>query len=327
MYVLTLVAALTLSAPPAKSAAKPDADTEAAKTYSQWALTLYKQARYSEAIAKFEEAYRLKPHPIIFFNIGRCYEQLGDIPRALKNYREYLRLVPEAKDRELVSDAIGNLERRLKEQGVQQITVITDPSSVRVSVDGKYMGLTPMSTEIKPGTHLLALTKDGYEPIEKSVVLSAEKSMELNLSLKQLAVAKPEEKPAEKPAEKPVTKPTDKPTAVALAPSSSVVKSAEPVTIPAPRRFTWIAAGVGGAGLATGVILGLLAQSTGKQLTGATEPLDAQRAQSLYDQTNGFALGANVAYAVGGTALAAGIVLFFLEPSLFASKAVVADAK
>ncbi len=324
MHTLFLVAALTLAAPPAKPPTKPDADTEAAKTYSQWAATLYKQARYSEAIAKFEEAYRLKPHPIIYFNIGRCYEQLGDIPRALKNYREYLRLVPEAKDRELVTDAIGNLERRLKEQGVQQITIITDPSSARVSIDGKYLGLTPMSTEIKPGTHLISLTKEGFEVIEKSVVLSADRSTEINLSLKAV------EKPAtvattEKPAEKAAS--TGKPTAVALTPKNDVTKPAEPITTAPPRRFTWVAAGIGGAGIAAGIIFGVLAQSTGRQLSQASTPLDAMTAQSLFDRTNAFATGANVGYAVGATGLAAGIVLFFLEPKLFAPKSIaMADA-
>src|SRR5688572_2990206 len=100
MTALGLAVVLSLSAaakaPP--PAAPPDDDTQAAKKYFQWAQSLYKQARYAEAISKFEEAYRLKPHPTIFFNIGRCYEQLGDISKALKNYREYLRIVPDAKD-------------------------------------------------------------------------------------------------------------------------------------------------------------------------------------------------------------------------------------
>lgn len=321
MYALSLVMVLTLGAP-AKPPAKPDADTEAAKTYSQWALTLYKQARYSEAIAKFEEAYRLKPHPIIFFNVGRCYEQLGDIPRALKNYREYLRLLPDAKDRETVSDAISNLERRLKEQGVQQITIITDPSGARVSVDGKYMGLSPMSTEIKPGNHLLALTKDGFETLEKNVVLSAEKSMELNLSLKP--VTKPVEvgKPVDKPVEKPVDKSgAGKPVTATLTPKPEIVKPSEPSTTP-PRRFTWVAAGVGGAALATAITLGVLAQSTAAKLPMAMMPLTRDEAQALHNQANGLALGANIAYAVAATGLVSAVVLFFLEPKLFAPKSV-----
>src|SRR5262245_53322185 len=130
MTALGLAVVLSLSA-----AAKAEDDTQAAKKYFQWAQNLYKQARYAEAITKFEEAYRLKPHPTIFFNMGRCYEQLGDLNKALKNYREYLRVAPDAKDRELVTDAIATLERRLKEQGVQQLSVLSDPAGVRVSVD------------------------------------------------------------------------------------------------------------------------------------------------------------------------------------------------
>lgn len=294
---------------PAATADKPpektDDDTVAAKKYFQWAQSLYKQARYSEAIAKFEEAYRLKPHPTIFFNIGRCYEQLNDLPRALKNYRDYLRIAPEAKDRELVSDAIANLERRLKESGVQQLAVLTEPSSARVTVDEKYVGLTPLTMELKPGNHLIGLTKEGFETVEKNLVLSADKSMELNLTLKAKAVA--------------VVEPVK--TQPVLTPKADVVKPVEPVTPAAPTRtYTWVATAVGGAGIAAGVTMGILAGMSSATLRGSVHPMN--EAQALFDQANSLGLGSNIAYAVGATCLVTAVVLFFLEPKLNAPKSI-----
>ncbi|MBL8923416.1 MAG: PEGA domain-containing protein [Myxococcaceae bacterium] len=289
---------------PAAPEKPPDDDTLAAKKYFQWAQSLYKQARYSEAIAKFEEAYRLKPHPTIFFNIGRCYEQLGDIPRALKNYRDYLRIAPDAKDRELVTDAIANLERRLKEQGVQQLAVLSEPSGARVTVDERYMGLTPLTIELKPGNRLIALTKEGFEPIEKNVILSADKSMELNLILKAKVLATP---------------PPEPPKPVVLTPSPTIVKPVEPAAPPPPTRvYTWVATAVAGAGLATGVTLGIFAGSASTRLRGSLHPQD--EAQALHDQAQSLALGANIAYATAATGLVAAVVLFFLEPTLTAPK-------
>lgn len=290
-----------------KAAEKPpDDDTIAAKKYFQWAQSLYKQARYSEAIAKFEEAYRLKPHPTIFFNIGRCYEQLSDLPRALKNYRDYLRIAPDAKDRELVTDAIANLERRLKEQGVQQLAVLTEPSGARVTVDEKYVGLTPLTMELKPGNHLVALSKEGFEAVEKNVVLSAEKSMELNLSLKAKVLATPPPTPV-------VVKP-----APVLTPKPEIVKPIEPAKPPATRTYTWVAAAVGGAGLATGITLGLFSSSASTRLRASVHPAD--EAQALHDQAASLALGANISYAVAATGLVTAVILFFLEPKWNAPK-------
>lgn len=294
------------SADPAPSAT--DDDTAAAKKYFQWAQSLYKQARYSESIAKFEEAYRLKPHPTIFFNIGRCYEQLNDLPRALKNYRDYLRIAPDAKDRELVTDAIANLERRLKEQGVQQLAVLTDPAGARVTVDDKYVGLAPLTLELKPGNHLVALSKEGFEPIEKNVVLAADKSMEMNVSLKT--------KSAE--VSKPPPPPPPLVTSTTLTPKSEVVKPVEPATTAPKRTFTWVAAAVGGASLGAAVTMGVLSQSASTQLRASLHPMD--QAQALHDQAQSLALGANIAYAVAATGLVTAVVLFFLEPGWNAPK-------
>ena len=287
---------------------KTDDDTLAAKKYFQWAQSLYKQARYSEAIAKFEEAYRLKPHPTIFFNIGRCYEQLNDIPRALKNYRDYLRIAPEAKDRELVSDAIANLERRLKDQGVQQLSVLTDPTGARITVDEKYMGLSPLSLELKPGNRLVGISKEGFESIDKNVVLSADKSMEITVSLK------PKAPPVE------VAKPTP-----VLTPRADIIKPVEPPPPPpATRTYTWVAAAVGGAGLAGGITMGILANSASMTLRGSLH--DQTEAQALHDRSASLGLGSNISYALAGTGLAAAIVLFFLEPKLNSPKSIASAA-
>ncbi len=309
MTGLSLAVFLSLSAA-AKSAPPPDDDTQAAKKYFQWAQNLYKQARYAEAIGKFEEAYRLKPHPTIFFNIGRCYEQLGDINKALKNYREYLRIAPDAKDRELVTDAIANLERRLKEQGVQHLSVLSDPTGVRVSVDGKYMGLTPLAIELPPGNHRLTLTKDGFDTVEKGIVLSAEKSMEVEISLKAQVAAPP---PPPPPVATVQPKAQPEPAKSTAAPAAAVTK--EPEGKPgflAQRKIAVAAAGGAVVAGGLGLVFGLLANSASATLLGSQHEM--AEAQRLHDQAKQMAMGANIAFAVAGVALVAAVVLFFVEP-------------
>ena len=123
-----LVCALLLAAGPAALAEPAGASraadaTQEAKAHFRKGAEYYRQARYREAIAEFEAAYKLRPHGVIFFNLAQCQERLGDIPAALQAYHEYLRAVPDADDRNTVHAAMANLEARLGAAGVQQLLV------------------------------------------------------------------------------------------------------------------------------------------------------------------------------------------------------------
>ena len=191
---LALVLSLVLTAP-AKSPPKPapaaapqeDPSTVQARELFQWGQRLYKQARYAEAIAKFEEAYAVRPHPVIYFNIGRCYEQLGETAKALRAYRDYLRLAPDAKDRETVADAMVNLERRLREKGVQQLMVFADPPNARIEVDGKDLGTSPASVELVAGNHTLAVRAEGHDTVERAFVMTTARATEMTIALRPSA--------------------------------------------------------------------------------------------------------------------------------------------
>src|SRR3954469_11854127 len=92
------------------------------------ARATYPKARYKDAIDLFLQANRLDPHPELVFNVGQAYEKAGDVPNALRAYRDYLRLAPEAADRATIETSIKNLEQRLREKGVQQVSVFSTPS-------------------------------------------------------------------------------------------------------------------------------------------------------------------------------------------------------
>ena len=126
----------------------------------------------------------MRPHPVIYFNIGKCWEQLGETAKALRAYRDYLRLAPDAKDKETVSDAIANLERRLREKGLQQLMVFADPPNARISVDGKELGTSPVSIELIAGNHQLSVAAEGYEKVDRSFVMQTTRATEMTISLR-----------------------------------------------------------------------------------------------------------------------------------------------
>ena len=310
MLVTTaLLLTLTTAAPAV------DLDTARAKQAFQWAERLYKQARYAEAIDKFEESYRLKPHPAMLFNIGRCYEQLSDIPRALKTYHEYLKALPNAKDKELVTDAIVNLERRLKEQGVQQVMVYSDPPGASVAIDGKACGGAPAAMELHPGNHTVVIAKEGYDTVERAFVMPADRSSELSFSLKVAApIAANPPSPAVEPARPPPPPPPPPPLVVVETRKPEVVATAAPV--PGLRSKAWIPAVGGAALLATGgVFYGLAKGAEGRLRSGDPALANPADRATLASSGRTQQTVAFVAGGVGVAALAAAATMFFWPSS------------
>lgn len=304
--------AKTKSAPPPPAAADP---TQKAKEAFQTAQRLYKEARYADAIVKFEEAYALKPSPVLFFNIGKCHEQLGDVPKALRSYRDYLRLAPDAKDKDTVSDAIANLERRLKEKGLQQLMVFADPPSAVIEVDGKVLGNSPASIELTAGNHKLVVKAEGFETTERAFVMQTARATEMTINLRPggtkmdppppppplVDVPKKDEPKKDEP-----PKLTPKDTVVAST-GTGVTKTAEPAK--KGRLWTWVAGGVAVAGAGAGVGMGVMAQNTA-----STVPMaEIGQARAQAQSAQGLATGANIAYGVAGAAAITAVVLFFVE--------------
>lgn len=308
--IQSLLVAVLLSAPPAKPAPAPAADPAAvakAKEAFSAGQKLYKAGKFAEAIARFEEAYRARPHPVIFFNIGKCWEQLAENAKALRAYRDYLRLAPDAKDKDTVSDAIANLERRLREKGLQQLMVYAEPASARIVVDGKDIGASPASVELVAGSHTLLVTAEGFEQHERTFNFSVTRSSEMTVTLDP---ARPTQ-PVASDAPKVEPKPTDMGATLDPGPPPP-----PPPTVAAevPRKgrvWTWVAGGVAVASAGAGLGLGLAANGAAAQYVTTLHPPGT--ADGAAANVQGLATGANVAYGVAGAAAITAIVLFFVE--------------
>ncbi|MBL8953438.1 MAG: PEGA domain-containing protein [Myxococcaceae bacterium] len=291
---------------PAAKKEEPASNDPAAKAKQIFgrAQTLYSQARYQEAIASFEEAYLLKPHPVIFFNIGKCWEQLGETAKALRAYRDYLRLLPDAADKDTVNDAIANLERRLKERGVQQLMVFADPPDAKIEVDGKGLGTSPASVELSAGNHKLAVTRDGYESVERSFVMQTTRSTEMTITLRPVSAAKTEPVASNNTTSAPKE-------AVSTAPSASTSATAQPKK--GGRVFTWVAAGLALVGVGSGVTFGVLTMGKSNEIQTLDPMRTRMQADALQSTASTYALVTNISWVVAGVAAAAAVVLFILE--------------
>ena len=73
----------TCLALPGAAAAEP-APNEAAAPLDELGKKAYREKRFDDAAAAFEAAYEADPLPKFLYNLGRCYEKLGDPDKAVR---------------------------------------------------------------------------------------------------------------------------------------------------------------------------------------------------------------------------------------------------
>jgi tetratricopeptide (TPR) repeat protein len=90
-----VTAALTFAPLPARAAshaAEPDAaSAEDPEALSSAAVAAFKDRNFVGAVELFQRAYAIDPQPNFLFNIGRVYEEKGDLQNAVKYYQEFVK--------------------------------------------------------------------------------------------------------------------------------------------------------------------------------------------------------------------------------------------
>lgn len=122
-----LAAALLASAPPAhaqkKDAAQKGAPTadELAKGKEHFARgkKLFDKKDYKGAVKAFKESFRLTRNPLLLYNIGYTFDQLGDKSLALFYYQKYLEQAPASDgNRQAAEGRVQVLEIEIEEAAI-----------------------------------------------------------------------------------------------------------------------------------------------------------------------------------------------------------------
>lgn len=101
---------------------------------SAWAQPVEAQARrialegkkafdtgdFVTAIARYEEAYKLKAAPNLLFNLGQCHRKSGRLDEALSYFRRFLETNPPAVQAQATQTVIAEVEAQREEQRQQE---------------------------------------------------------------------------------------------------------------------------------------------------------------------------------------------------------------
>jgi tetratricopeptide (TPR) repeat protein len=102
-----MVLAVSLFAPAATAADDP-AKAHALELFGE-SEAAYRAGRFQEAVDKLLEARRIRPEPVLLYNLGRAYEALGKPTEAADAYASYLAEEPRAADRLAIEGRITTL--------------------------------------------------------------------------------------------------------------------------------------------------------------------------------------------------------------------------
>jgi tetratricopeptide (TPR) repeat protein len=104
------------------------AQKKEAKQYFIEGSRAFANKDYSAAVESFRRSYDIVRSPEIVYNIGRCYEALGQIDDALYHYEMFLRFYPTAADAEDARLRIAMLEELKRKSAQASGTDASSPS-------------------------------------------------------------------------------------------------------------------------------------------------------------------------------------------------------
>ena len=114
-------------------AAHAQDDREQARAQFERGVGLYEAQDYAGALAAFQEAYRIAPHPTVRVNMANCYEHLNRPIEAIHHFERFLAESPAAPrpQRRVVEGAGAALRCTIGE-----IPLSVSPGRARNTLDG-----------------------------------------------------------------------------------------------------------------------------------------------------------------------------------------------
>lgn len=324
LVLAVLCAALLHAASPAAAQDDDAAARAQAKEQFQAGVAAYEAQRYADALAHFQEAYRIKPHPLVRVNMANCYDRLGKPLQAIFHFERFLEESdPSAAQRKEVTEALRVLRGK-----VSEVTVRIAPDGASVTIDGGERRRSPILEPIRmeAGKHTIEVALSGYETTRREIVVQGGQRTDVQITLERATTPVPPvvaTTPALEPEAPAEVSPEAEPAAEEAPPQAADAERPPAVEEPAaaaePARdkallptLGWVTAGASAALLVGALITGQLALSAesdfeesrdlSRDVAGAT-PLERRSAYedalSAADRADALAATSDVLLVVG----------------------------
>jgi hypothetical protein len=316
-----LALVLALSALPVSAFAQSEADKNQARVFGQEGQQALEAHDYKTAEDKFRRAYTLFPNaPTLALGLARALAGNGKVVASEETYNKIIRDGAPPGNAVFLR-AVDDAKREISQVSprvAHAIINVTGPESSKVTLDDQPLTWAALGGRrpVDPGAHVVKATAEGYKPAETRFTASDGKDTTVTLTLTPTT-----EKEAGAAVVAPPTVPTTSPTSPATPPAATPASApgVEQAT-QAPARSTnktlgIVALGVGGAGLAMGVVTGMLALGKHSDLNSACAggTCDPSK-QSDVDSYHTMGTLSTVGFIVGGVGAAAGAVLLLTAP-------------
>ncbi|WP_437671116.1 hypothetical protein [Sorangium sp. So ce131] len=294
----SVAALLSLAAGVAR--AEPTADqAAAAEALFREGRDLVAKGKFAEACPKFAASQRLDPGYGTQWNLADCLERLGRTASAWAAFREAADMASRSGQADREAKAVrraADLEKKLERLAV---AVAAPEPGLVVKRNGAVLdaGAWGAPLPVDPGKHVVEATAPGKKPFTVEAQTAGPGQI--------VTVEVPSLEPAPEAAVPPPSGPVLAPTA----PSPPLADDGAGTR----RTLSFVAGGVGLAGVAVGSVFGLIASSRWNKAQDdhcRTETLCDAQGVALVDDAKGAATLSTVGFVVGGVGLAAGVALF-----------------
>jgi len=314
LVLYSTLIAVQVSAQPAANPGEEEQKAQAKQRFEQ-AVNDYDAERYEQALANFQEAYRLRPHPLVNVNIANCYDKLNKPLQAIFHFERFVESdAGTPAQRTEVGSALERLRKR-----VGQLLLRISPDGATVMIDQGDQRRTPILEPIRleAGHHMIQVRLPGYRTLQRNVTIDGGTTFELSLALEpETAGALPVLSVTPAAAEGDGAQSGSSPSTEPAAAQSDSSADAGNGSGTGPGTGVWVAGALTGVLAVTGAITGVLAlgassdfDQKNEQRANASTPLaridlynaardDADRADALALTTDLLLAGALIGGAV-----------------------------
>ena len=296
----TVALLLASSAASAASAAEPDEKTKAAaRQLAQDGARALAAGRDSEAQDLLDRAYELYPAPTIAVLEARALERLGRLVEAAEHYEKARRSPLVANGSDAFRNAVAEADREVHDlrPRIPQLTITIDGvppdrAELDVELDGAQVPreLIGVRRPVDPGEHRITARVGTGPQVERVVQLSERQDQRVVLAVTAL----------------------QEPAGMIAAQASPAVEPARDGS--AQRTWGWLSLGIGGAGLATGLVGGFIMLDEKSKLDEVCAPTCPAESEGDLEAFRSARTVSFIGYGVGIVGLGAGALLLLTAP-------------